>query len=180
MLRLQMPYKDTIPKLRIGDTLYLSGELLVLRDAAHQKIFEILRNGGAMPFDIKDRLIYYMGPCPPKDGYAIGSAGPTTSHRMDSYTPALMDMGLLGTIGKGSRSKEVVHAIKRNQGIYLSAIGGAGAYYSTTIKEAKVIAFPELLSEAVRLIRVENFPAVVAIDSLGNELNSNEIGKGGK
>lgn len=170
MLKLNMPYNNTIRNLKAHDIVYITGELLVMRDAAHKKVFDLLDRGLDLPFDIKDRLIYYMGPCPAKEGQAIGSAGPTTSSRMDIFTPKLMDMGLLGTIGKGSRSKEVKEAIIRTKGIYLSAIGGAGAYYSTTIKEAKVIAFPELLAEAVRLIRVENFPAIVAIDCNGNEI----------
>lgn len=161
MIRLTMPYDINIRSLKSGDIVYISGELLVMRDAAHKKLFDLINSGHELPFDIKGRMIYYMGPCPAKDGQAMGSAGPTTSKRMDYYTPALMDMGLVGTIGKGSRSGEVIDAITRNKGIYLSAIGGAGAYYSKTITSAKVIAFPELLAEAVQLITVVDFPAVV-------------------
>jgi len=170
MKKFIMPYENYIKDLNAGDIVLISGELLVMRDAAHKKIFEMLEEGYDIPFDIKGKMIYYMGPCPPKEGYAIGSAGPTTSKRMDNYTPRLLDIGLLGTIGKGSRNEGVRQAIIRNQGIYLSAIGGAGALYSKTIKSAEIIAFPELLSEAVRLIIVEDFPAIVAIDSKGKTI----------
>ncbi|MGI6702284.1 MAG: FumA C-terminus/TtdB family hydratase beta subunit [Christensenellales bacterium] len=165
-----MPYENNILSLNAGDIVYITGELLVMRDAAHKKIYELLSRGEKLPFDINGGLVYYMGPCPPKPGCALGSAGPTTSKRMDAYTPALMDRGLLGSIGKGGRSDAVRDAVKRNKGIYLTAIGGAGAYYSKTINSSEVIAFPELLSEAVRLISVENFPAVVAIDSKGDKI----------
>lgn len=161
MIKLVEPYD--ISSLKVGDIVYITGHLLVMRDAAHKKIADLIHSGEEMPFDIRGQLIYYMGPCPATDGYAIGSAGPTTSKRMDSYTPMLMNMGLLGTIGKGSRSEEVNNSIKSNKGIYLSAIGGAGAYYAKTIKSEKVIAFPELLAEAVRLIYVEDFPAIVDV-----------------
>lgn len=167
MIKLTMPYEEQIKTLRAGDMVYITGELLVMRDAAHKKVFELINSGAKIPFDLKGRMIYYMGPCPPKNGYRIGSAGPTTSSRMDSYTPALMDMGIIGTIGKGPRSEEVKGAIIRNKGIYLSAIGGAGAYYSMTVKSSRILAFPELDAEAVRLIEVEDFPALVMIDSNG-------------
>lgn len=170
MIKLTPPYKENIKNLKAGDTIFITGKLLVARDAAHKRIFEYLAQGKELPFDFQDCLIYFMGPCPPKEGFAIGSAGPTTSSRMDSFTPKLMDMGLTGTIGKGSRNNEVKDAIKRNKGIYLSAIGGAGAFYSKSIKSSKVIAFEELMAESVRLIEVENFPAVVVIDSNGNTI----------
>ena len=172
MLELNMPYKENIKRLKAGDVVYITGELLVMRDAAHKRIYEMLQKGEQIPFDFKDKLIYFMGPCPPKPDYAEGSAGPTTAKRMDKYTPILMDRGLLGTVGKGGRNEDVRQAVLRNGGIYLAAIGGAGAYYSRSIKSSEVIAFPELLSEAVRLITVERFPAIVAIDSQGNTINT--------
>lgn len=168
MIKLTMPYGEQIRELIAGDIVYITGDLLVMRDAAHKKMFELIDKGQEIPFDIKGKLIYYMGPCPAKPDYIVGSAGPTTSKRMDSYTPALMDMGLLGTIGKGSRSEEVRQSIIRNKGIYLSAIGGAGAIYAKTIKSSKVLAFQELQAEAVLEISVQDFPAIVVIDSKGN------------
>lgn len=170
MIKLTMPYKDKINSLKAGDKVLITGELLVMRDAAHKKLFEIIENGKKLPFDIKDKIIYYMGPCPTKEGYTIGSAGPTTSKRMDSYTPTLMDMGLLGTIGKGSRNEDVRQAIIKNRGIYLTAIGGAGAYYSKTIRKSEIIAFSELMAESVRIIEVIDFPVIVAIDCNGNKI----------
>ncbi len=162
-MKLLMPYKENIMSLKKDDIVYITGDLLVMRDAAHKKIFDMLAAGEKLPFDINGKMIYYMGPCPTQDGYAIGSCGPTTSSRMDTFTPKLMEMGLIGTIGKGSRNKEVEFSIKKNNGIYLSAIGGAGAYYASTVKSCEIIAFPELLAEAVRLIKVEDFPTIVVI-----------------
>lgn len=148
----------------------ISGELLTGRDAAHKKLFELLKSGKKLPVGLKDRIIYYVGPTPAKKGKVIGSAGPTTSSRMDKYAPELLKAGLLGMIGKGKRSREVRDAIIKNKAVYFSATGGAGAYLSKRIKRSQVIAYPELGTEAVRNIEVKDFPAVVAIDSKGGAI----------
>lgn len=161
---------ETAKSLRAGDRVLLNGIIYTGRDAAHKRLVEMLDKGEDLPMDIKDQTIYYVGPCPAKPGQAIGSAGPTTSGRMDAYTPQLMDAGLRGMIGKGLRSKAVVDSIIKHNGVYFAAIGGAGALLAEAIKEAEVIAFPELGAEAIYKLRVENFPVTVIIDSEGNDL----------
>ncbi|HCO18794.1 MAG TPA: Fe-S-containing hydro-lyase, partial [Tissierellales bacterium] len=156
--------------LRAGDRVLLNGIIYTGRDAAHKRLVEMLDKGEELPMDIKDQTIYYVGPCPSKPGQAIGSAGPTTSGRMDAYTPQLMDAGLKRMIGKGLRSKAVVDSIIKHNGVYFAAIGGAGALLAEAIKEAEVIAFPDLGAEAIYKLRVENFPVTVIIDSEGNDL----------
>jgi fumarate hydratase subunit beta len=166
---------DAVKELKAGDRVLLNGIIYTGRDAAHKRLVEMLDRGEDLPMDIKDQTIYYVGPCPAKPGQAIGSAGPTTSGRMDAYTPQLMDNGLKGMIGKGLRSKAVVDSIIKHNGVYFAAIGGAGALLAEAIKEAEVIAFPDLGAEAIYKLRVEDFPATVIIDSEGNDLY--KIGK---
>ncbi|HOK49936.1 MAG TPA: Fe-S-containing hydro-lyase [Sedimentibacter sp.] len=161
---------EVINDLRAGDRVLLNGIIYTGRDAAHKRLAELIEKGQKLPMDIKDQVIYYVGPCPAKPGQVIGSAGPTTSGRMDAYAPLLMDHGLRGMIGKGLRSQEVVDSIIKNKAVYFAAVGGAGALLAEAIKEAEVIAFPDLGAEAIYKLRVENFPVTVIIDSKGNDL----------
>lgn len=166
-----VPLKDEdIKKLRSGDYLYLSGIIYTARDAAHKRMYEALEQGIELPFDIKDNVIYYMGPSPAREGYPIGSAGPTTSSRMDKYAPALLDLGQKGMIGKGKRSEAVRQAIIRNRAVYFAAVGGAGALLSKSIISSEVIAYEDLGTEAIRKLEIKNFPVIVVIDSQGNNL----------
>lgn len=170
-IKLSLPLKEEeIKKLKAGDRVLLTGELYTGRDAAHKRLIETLEKNQQLPINIKDEFIYYVGPSPAREGEAIGSAGPTTSYRMDSFAPTLMDLGLKGTIGKGNRSKEVIESIKRNNAIYLGAIGGAAALISKSIKKAEIVAYEDLGTEAIRRLYVEEFPAVVVIDSNGDNL----------
>ena len=172
MRKLACPVRrEELLKLKAGDQVLLSGILLTARDAAHKKLFELIQKGKKLPINIKGQIIYYVGPTPARPGKVIGSAGPTTSGRMDKYTPALLSAGLLGMIGKGRRGKDVIDAIIKNKVVYFSAVGGAGAYLSKRIKSSKIIAYPELGTETIRQIEVEDFPAVVAIDSKGGMIN---------
>ena len=161
---------EIISNLKSGDEVLISGTIYTARDAAHKKLVDSINSGESLPFDIKNAIIYYVGPSPKKPGDVIGSAGPTTSYRMDAYTPTLLDLGLKGMIGKGSRNKNVVESIKKNHAVYFAAIGGAGALISSTIKSSEVIAYEELGPEAVHKLTVENFPAIVVLDSGGNDL----------
>ena len=161
---------EIISNLKSGDEVLISGTIYTARDAAHKKLVDSINSGESLPFDIKNAIIYYVGPSPKKPGDVIGSAGPTTSYRMDAYTPTLLDLGLKGMIGKGSRNKNVVESIKKNHAVYFAAIGGAGALISSTIKSSEVIAYEELGPEAVHKLTVENFPAIVVLDSNGNDL----------
>lgn len=168
-----MTYKLTIPfdendlrKCRAGDILYLTGTMYTARDAAHKRMYEAGPNN--LPFELSNSVIYYLGPTPAAPGQVIGSAGPTTSGRMDKYTPMLLDLGLKGMIGKGRRSEDVRSAIARNHAIYMGATGGAGALLSKCIKKSDVIAYDDLGTEAVRKLYVEDFPVTVLIDSEGN------------
>lgn len=174
-MNIRTPLGDT-EKLKAGDKVLISGTLYTARDAAHKRFIELINQGKDLPFDIKGQIIYYTGPTPAKPGMIIGSCGPTTSSRMDSYTPQLLEMGLKGMIGKGSRGKEVIEAIKRYKAVYFLAVGGAGALISKTIKKAEIIAFPELGPEAVRRLEVEDFPAIVAIDCYGGDIFSHNRG----
>ncbi len=153
-----------------GDEVYLSGTVYTARDAAHKKLRAMIENGEKLPFDLDGAVIYYAGPTPERPGTVIGSCGPTTSSRMDVFTPLMMDNGLAGMIGKGPRSESVVEAIKRNKGVYFCAIGGAGALAAMSVKELEVIAFEELGCESVKRLRVENFPLLCAIDCKGNNI----------
>ena len=161
---------EIISNLKSGDEVLISGTIYTARDAAHKKLVDSINSGESLPFDIKNAIIYYVGPSPKKPGDVIGSAGPTTSYRMDAYTPTLLDLGLKGMIGKGSRNKNVVESIKKNHAVYFAAIGGAGALISSTIKSSEVIAYEELGPEAVHKLTVEKFPAIVVLDSSGNDL----------
>jgi len=156
--------------LKSGDTVYLNGILYTARDAAHKRLIALLDAGQPLPFPIEDATIYYVGPTPAKPGQVIGSAGPTTSYRMDAYAPRLLNLGQRGMIGKGSRSEAVVAAMQRAGAVYFGAIGGAGALLADCIKAAEVIAFADLGPEAIHRLRVENFPVVVIIDSRGENL----------
>lgn len=162
--------KETVRSLRAGDYVYLTGTVYTARDAAHKRMDEILQKGGALPFNIKEQIIYYMGPSPAREGRPIGSAGPTTASRMDKYTPRLLDMGMGAMIGKGKRSPEVIEAIVRNNAVYFAAVGGAGALLSKRITSSEVIAYDDLGTEAIRRLTVEEFPVIVVIDSAGNNL----------
>lgn len=162
--------REDAKKLRAGDYVYITGTIYTARDAAHKRMQEALGRKEPLPFEMKDNLIYYMGPSPAWKGRPIGSAGPTTASRMDKYTPELLDLGLRGMIGKGKRSDAVKEAIVRNGAVYFAAVGGAGALLSKAITSAEVIAYDDLGAEAVRRLKVENFPVIVVIDSEGNDL----------
>lgn len=171
MIELKLPLsKEVVKSLHAGDSVLISGTILTARDCAHKRIFEYIKEGKKLPFEIKDAIIYYAGPCPAKPGFASGSCGPTTSARMDSFAPALLDLGLGGMIGKGEMCEEVREALKRNTCAYFAAIGGAGALYGNAIKKSQCIAFEDLLSEAVYKLEVEKFPAVVAFDCHGGSI----------
>ncbi len=174
MKRIYLPLiKDVRVKLRAGDELLLCGKLYAARDAAHKRFDNALKKNKPLPIDLMNNLIYYCGPTPAAPGAKIGSCGPTTSKRMDSFTPQLLKMGLAGTIGKGRRSPDVIEAVKRYKAVYLVAVGGAGAYLSKRIKEAKIIAYSDLGPEAVYEFYVEDFPVIVAIDAKGRSIFKN-------
>lgn len=162
--------KDVLRELRAGDIVSLTGTIYTARDAAHKRMIETLKKGEELPFDIKNSVLYYVGPTPAKPGRVIGSAGPTTSYRMDSMTVPLLELGLSGMIGKGLRSEEVINSMKKNEAVYFTAVGGAGALIASSVKEAKVIAYDDLGPEAIRELKVENLPIIVCIDIYGNNL----------
>lgn len=162
--------KALCPTLKVGDKVLLSGTVYTARDAAHKRIFELIGNDAPLPFPIEDSVIYFAGPTPTPENMAIGSCGPTTSSRMDPYTPKLHDLGLCATIGKGERSKEVIDSIIRNQAVYLCAIGGAGALAALSITECEVIAFEDLGCESVKRLTFKDFPLIVGIDSDGGNI----------
>lgn len=167
--------KETAKELRSGDYVYITGTIYTARDAAHKRMQETLEQGEKLPFDVNNQVIYYMGPSPARAGNAIGSAGPTTASRMDKYTPELLDLGLIGMIGKGKRTEEVKKAIIRNGAVYFAAVGGAGALLSKSIISSEVIAYDDLGTEAIRKLEVKDFPVIVVIDSLGNNLYETAI-----
>lgn len=162
--------RETARSLKAGDSVLLSGVIYTARDAAHKRLCELAAQGKELPLDVKDAVIYFVGPTPAKPGEVIGSAGPTTAYRMDAYSPTLIGMGLTGMIGKGKRNETVVSAMKEYGAVYFGAIGGCGALLSRCIKKAEVIAYEDLGAEAIRRLEVENFPVVVIIDSEGNNL----------
>ncbi len=169
--RLTEPFsKEQIKKFRAGDRVLVTGTIYTARDAAHKRITEMIAEGKNPPFEIENSIIYYVGPTPAKPGMPIGSAGPTTSYRMDAYAPKLLDMGQLAMIGKGQRSDDVKAAVVRNGAVYLAAIGGAAALMAKQIKKAEVIAFDDLGAEAVRKLYVEDMPLTVVLDSVGGDL----------
>ncbi len=167
--------EENLNSLKAGDNVLISGTIYTGRDAAHKRLCDLLKQGKELPFDVKGQIIYFVGPTPPKPGHVIGSAGPTTSYRMDAYSPLLIEQGLKGMIGKGSRSQDVKDAMKKYKAVYFAAIGGAGALISKCIKKAEIIAYEDLGPEAIRKLEVENFPAVVVNDIFGNDLY--EIGR---
>lgn len=174
--RVITPLNDLeISELKCGDSVLLTGTIYTARDAAHKRLIELIEKGEELPFALEGETIYYVGPTPPKPGMVIGSAGPTTSYRMDAYAPKLLDLGLKGMIGKGLRNEEVIESIKKNKAIYFGAIGGAAALIGKSIIKSEVIAYEDLGSEAIRRLEVKDLPLVVIIDSLGNNLY--EIGK---
>ena len=162
--------KEKAASLKAGDYVYLTGTIYTARDAAHKRMDEALDRGEALPFDIEGSIIYYMGPSPAREGRAIGSAGPTTASRMDKYTPRLLDLGMGAMIGKGKRSKAVMDAIVRNGAVYFAAVGGAGAILSKCILSSEIVAYEDLGTEAVRRLTIQDFPVVVVMDTLGNNL----------
>lgn len=167
--------KETAKTLHAGDYVYITGTIYTARDAAHKRMQETLQRGEALPLEMKENVIYYMGPSPAREGRPIGSAGPTTASRMDKYAPELLDLGLGAMIGKGKRSQEVKDAIVRNDSVYFAAVGGAGALLSKCILSSEVIAYDDLGTEAIRKLQVKNFPVIVVIDSEGNNLYETAI-----
>ena len=161
---------DDLEKLKAGDQVILSGVIYTGRDAAHKRMVDLIKEGKSLPIELKNQAIFYVAPSPTKPGRVIGSAGPTTSARMDSYTPVLLDLGLKVMIGKGPRSEEVIKSIKKNKAVYLAGIGGAAALMSHSIKKAEVVDFSDLGTEAIHRLEVENMTLIVAIDSRGNDL----------
>ncbi len=175
-IRLNTPLtEDKLVNLKAGDSILLSGTIYSARDAAHKRLIDLLKQGKELPLHIENETIYYVGPSPAKPGKVIGSAGPTTSYRMDAYAPALMDLGLKGMIGKGARNEEVINSIKKNKCVYFGAIGGAAALIGKSIVESEIIAYEDLGAEAIRRIKVKDMPLVVIIDANGNNLY--EIGQ---
>lgn len=164
--------REAVEGLNCGDRVYITGSIYTARDAAHKKMTELLAQGKELPIKIEDSIIYYVGATPAKPGQVIGSAGPTTSGRMDAYAPSLLDLGLRGMIGKGQRNEAVIESMVKNKAVYFAAIGGAGALIAKSIKAAKVVAYEELGTEAIMELQVENFPVIVAIDCRGNSIYS--------
>ena len=162
--------KETAKSLHAGDYVYVTGTIYTARDAAHKRMQETLQRGEALPLEMKENVIYYMGPSPAREGRPIGSAGPTTASRMDKYAPTLLDEGLTGMIGKGKRSEAVIDSMKKNTAVYFAAVGGAGALLSKCIKKSEVIAYDDLGTEAIRKLYVENLPVITVIDCNGNNL----------
>lgn len=169
--KITLPFTvDQAKGLKAGDLVAITGTIYTARDAAHRNMLNEYKENGKLPIEIEDQIIYYVGPAPAKPGKPIGSCGPTTSYRMDSFTPDLLDLGLRGMIGKGPRSADVIEAMIKNKAVYFAAIGGAAATIANSVKKAEVIAYPELGPEAVRRLEVEDFPCVVAIDAQGGNL----------
>jgi len=170
-LRLRTPLNDAdVERLKVGDRVLINGIIYTGRDAAHKRLFDLLKGGKSLPFDIKGQIIYYVGPTPPKPGQVFGSAGPTTSYRMDVYSPSLMERGLKGMIGKGMRSNAVKEAMKKYKAIYFAATGGAGALLAKRVKKAEIVAYEDLGPEAIRRLEVEDLPVIVVNDVRGNDL----------
>lgn len=162
--------KEKVRNLQAGDYVYITGTIYTARDAAHKRMTEELSEGKELPFEIENQIVYYLGPTPNREGQVIGSAGPTTSSRMDKYAPALLDLGQTGMIGKGKRNEDVISSMKKNTAVYFAAVGGAGALLSQCIKKSEVIAYDDLGTEAIRKLYVENLPVITVIDCQGNNL----------
>jgi len=174
--RIEAPLKkEDTEKLKSGDYVYITGTIYVARDAAHKRMDDLLKEGKDLPIELRDNIIYYMGPSPAREGRPIGSAGPTTASRMDKYAPKLLDLGLKGMIGKGKRTQEVKDAIVRNGCVYFAAVGGAGALLSKAITSSEVVAYEDLGAEAIRKLEVKDFPVIVVIDKDGNNLYETAI-----
>jgi fumarate hydratase subunit beta len=170
-IRLKTPLSnDDVDKLKIGDKVLITGVIYTGRDAAHKRLTDLVKEGKELPIDVKGQIIYYVGPAPARPGKPIGSAGPTTSYRMDAYAPKLMELGMKGMIGKGNRAPEVIEAMKKYKAVYFGATGGAGAVLARSIKKATVVAYEDLGPEAIHRLEVEDFPAVVINDTKGNDL----------
>lgn len=177
-LTVTAPISDKdVKKLRIGDNVLINGIIYTARDTAHKRLLELIKQGKQLPIDLKGQIIYYAGPCPAPPGKPIGSIGPTTSSRMDPYTPALLEKGLKGTIGKGNRSTGVIQSLKKHSAVYFTAVGGAGALIATKIVKAEVIAYSDLGPEAIHRLEVKDFPVIVALDCHGGNLFEEEIRK---
>ena len=175
VIKLKTPLKnEDVTNLKAGDMISLTGNIFTGRDAAHKRLINLLEEDKELPIKLKGQVIYYVGPAPAKPDYAVGSAGPTTSYRMDPFTPPLLDRGLKGMIGKGTRSDEVIESIKKNNAVYFGAVGGAAALIARSIKEAEVVAYDDLGTEAIHRFYVEDFPLIVVIDSKGNDLYKTE------
>lgn len=173
---INVPFDSSISTtLKAGDYVYLTGTIYTARDAAHKRMYEALQKGEELPIDVKNNTIYYMGPSPAREGRPIGSAGPTTASRMDKYAPSLLDLGLIGMIGKGKRNQAVHEAIVRDKAVYFAAVGGAGALLSKCITSSEVIAYDDLGTEAIRKLTVKDFPVIVVIDSEGNDLYETNV-----
>ena len=169
--RITLPITDEdIQSLKAGDSVLLTGTILTGRDAAHKRLYELIEQGKSLPVELKGELIYYVGPAPAKPGYAVGPAGPTSSYRMDKYTPALLDLGMKGMIGKGARNQEVIDSIVKNKAIYFAAIGGAAALIAKSIRSEEILCYEDLGTEAIRKYTVEDFPCIVAIDCEGRNV----------
>ncbi len=176
--QLTPPLSDAdVENLQIGDQVFITGTIYTARDAAHKRLVELLEEGKELPIDVKGQVIYYVGPTPAMPGQIIGSAGPTTSYRMDPYSPRLLAEGLKCMIGKGTRSKEVKDAIKEQKGVYLAAVGGAAALIAKSIKKAEIVAYPDLGAEAIRKLEVQDFPAIVVNDCHGGDLYEEGVRK---
>ena len=178
MKKIILPINQSdIESLSAGDSVLLSGEIITGRDAAHKRLYELLLENKPLPINISGEIIYYVGPAPAKPGYAVGPAGPTSSYRMDKYTPLLLENGLKGMIGKGIRNKEVIASMIKNKAVYFAAIGGAAALISKSIKKSEILCYDDLGTEAICRYTVENFPCIVAIDSKGNNIYSDAVKK---
>ncbi len=170
-IKITPPFTDeVVENLKVGDRVSITGVIYTARDSAHKRLIELLEKGEELPFDIKGQVIYYVGPTPARPGEVIGSAGPTTSGRMDAYTPQLLDLGLKCVVGKGQRNEEVLDSLKKNKAVYMAAVGGAAALVAKSIKKAEVIAYDDLGPEAIRRLEVEDFPAIVVNDCHGGDL----------
>lgn len=177
-IRISAPLADKdVEHLRAGDKVLITGVMYTARDAAHKRLIELLDAGKELPVDLKGQIIYYVGPTPERPGQVIGSAGPTTSGRMDAYTPRLIELGLKAMVGKGARSKEVLDAIKKNKAVYMAAVGGAAAHIARTIKKAEIVAYEDLGPEAIRRLEVVDFPAIVVNDIHGGDLFTQGVEK---
>ncbi len=169
--RINVPFKgEEAEQLKAGDYVYLNGTIYTARDAAHKRMYESMKKGEELPIELKDNILYYLGPSPAREGQVIGSAGPTTSSRMDKYTPDMLAAGLKGMVGKGKRSPEVIKAIAENKAVYFAAVGGAGALLSKCIKSADLVAYEDLGTEAIRRLTVEDLPVIVVVDAEGHDL----------